>query len=76
MFNRETFSARLKELRLSKGISMQKLANAVGLKNKGSIGQFESMLNIPSAETLVLLANYFDVSLDYLVGLSDDPRKR
>jgi transcriptional regulator with XRE-family HTH domain len=55
---------------------MQALAQAVGLKNKGSIGQFETSLNIPSADTLVALADYFDVSLDYLVGRSDNPDRK
>jgi transcriptional regulator with XRE-family HTH domain len=76
MLNRELFSYRLKQLRTEKKLSMQALAQAVGLKNKGSIGQFETSLNIPSADTLVALADYFDVSLDYLVGRSDDLARR
>ena len=76
MLNRELFSYRLKQLRTEKKLSMQALAQAVGLKNKGSIGQFETSLNIPSAETLVALADYFNVSLDYLVGRSDTPDRK
>lgn len=76
MLNRELFSYRLKLLRTEKKLSMQALAQAVGLKNKGSIGQFETSLNIPSADTLVALADYFNVSLDYLIGRSDTPDRK
>jgi transcriptional regulator with XRE-family HTH domain len=68
MINREIFSDRLKQLRKEKNLSMQALAQIVGLKSKGSIGQFETGLNVPSADILVALADYFDVSIDYLVG--------
>lgn len=73
MINREIFSDRLKQLRKEKNLSMQELAQIVGLKSKGSIGQFETGLNVPSADILVALADYFDVSLDYLVGRTDKP---
>lgn len=75
MINREIFSYRLKQLRTEKDLSMQALAEIVGLKNKGSIGQFESCRHIPSADILVALADFFDVSLDYLVGRSDKPER-
>lgn len=71
MINREIFSNRLKQLRKEKNLSMQSLAQIVGLKSKGSIGQFETGLNVPSADILVALADYFGVSIDYLVGRSD-----
>lgn len=73
MINREIFSDRLKQLRKEKNLSMQSLAQIVGLKSKGSIGQFETGLNVPSADILVALADYFDVSLDYLVGRTNKP---
>ena len=73
MFQREIFSQRLKQLRIDKGLSMQQLTVAIGFKSKASIGQFETCRNIPSADTLIALADYFQVSLDYLVGRSDDP---
>lgn len=75
MFDRKNFAARLLELRTKYGLSTQKLANALGLKSKGTITQFEKELTSPSADTLTALADFFDVSLDYLVGRSDDPRR-
>jgi transcriptional regulator with XRE-family HTH domain len=73
MINREIFSYRLKQLRKEKNLSMQSLAQIVGLKSKGSIGQFETGINIPSAEILVAFAEFFNVSIDYLVGRTDKP---
>ena len=73
MDDKNIFSTRLKLLREAKAISTQKLADALGLKSKGSITQFEKGLNLPSFNTLIALADYFDVSLDYLVGRSDNP---
>ncbi|MCL6479743.1 MAG: helix-turn-helix transcriptional regulator [Peptococcaceae bacterium] len=76
MFNRKVFADRIKELRKENNIPMSKLAEALGLKSKAAISQFENGINLPSLDTLVALADFFDVSLDYLVGRSDDPRRR
>jgi transcriptional regulator with XRE-family HTH domain len=76
MFPKKLFAYRLNQLRTENNLSMQKLANDIGFKNKGTIGQFETAVTSPSADTLIALANYFNVSLDYLVGLSDKPERR
>jgi len=76
MLNKKKFASRLKLLRESKKLSTKKLADIVGLKSKGSITQFEKTMTSPSVNTLIALADFFDVSLDYLVGRSDDPRRR
>ncbi len=76
MDDKNIFSTRLKLLRETKEISTQKLADALGLKSKGSITQFEKGMNLPSFSTLIALADYFDVSLDYLVGRSDNPNRK
>ena len=74
MFNRNIFAERLKALRVEKGESGITLSRDVGLKNRGSIAQFETCRTTPSADILVSLADHFGVSLDYLAGRSDDPR--
>ncbi|WP_110955437.1 helix-turn-helix domain-containing protein [Anaerosinus massiliensis] len=74
MDDKNIFSTRLKLLRETKEISTQKLADALGLKSKGSITQFEKGMNLPSVNTLIGLADYFNVSLDYLVGRTDKPK--
>jgi transcriptional regulator with XRE-family HTH domain len=76
MYDKNIFSTRLKQLRELKGVSTQKLADAIGLKSKGSITQFEKTMTSPSVATLVAIADYFNVSLDYLVGRSNDQTKK
>lgn len=76
MFPQKIFAERLKQLRSERKVSMQKLAEEIGLKNKGTIGQFETEVTVPSVDTLISLADYFNVPLDYLVGRSDDPLRR
>lgn len=71
MFNKQKFSKRLKTLRQIKGISTRKLATAIGLKSHGAITQFEKGTSLPATDTLIAMAEFFDVSLDYLVGITD-----
>ena len=74
MFSKELFSVRLRELRASKEISTKSLANEVGVSQQ-AISQFENAVAAPHVNTLTALADYFNVSLDYLVGRSDDPTR-
>ncbi len=62
---------RLKELRRSRGISQLKLAMDLGL-NQNSISRYESGAREADYKTLVLFADYFHVSLDYLLERTDD----
>lgn len=61
------FKDRLKELRIEKGISQQTLAKSVDM-SKMAISHWESGHSEPSISQLVFLADYFNVSVDYLVG--------
>lgn len=70
--NRELFSTRLKSLRNQKQLTMVDIAEALNI-NKTSVFTWESTKTIPSTEKLIELADYFNVSIDYLVGRSDDP---
>lgn len=63
----EDFYSRLKELRLAKGLSQKELGAATGLSERG-IQNYELRLRHPTIEVAIALADYFDVSLDYLVG--------
>lgn len=66
------FSERLLELRKSKNLSQKALGAEFGLSD-AAITMMEKGKRSPSFEVLCALADYFDVSLDYLVGRSDDP---
>ena len=61
------FGERLKELRLAAGLSQEKLANQLQSTAK-SIQRYEGG-HRPDTDTLVKLAEYFNVSTDYLLGL-------
>ena len=67
-----TFPDRLKELRSERGISQVALAKVVGRTDR-AFRKYESAEIEPTLSVLIALADYFGVSLDYLVGRSDDP---
>lgn len=64
------FAERLKELRTEKGLSYMKLAELTGLSN-GGLQKWENGSRVPNAEAVVILAKFFEVSSDYLLGLTD-----
>lgn len=64
------FGERLKELRLENGIGQVKLAEDLNV-SKGIISLWENGLREPKLSNLVSLAQYFQVSIDYLAGLED-----
>lgn len=74
MFDKILFAARMKQLRTLRKLSAYALANETGI-TPAAISQFENAKNYPHCNTLCTLADYFDVSLDYLVGRSDDPAR-
>lgn len=67
------FSQHLKSLRKSKQITQKQLAQGIGASERG-IQQYELGERKPSYEALIALADYFDVSIDYLVGRTDNPQ--
>ncbi|MBR2181532.1 MAG: helix-turn-helix transcriptional regulator, partial [Oscillospiraceae bacterium] len=65
------FRIQLKKLRENKGISQSQLASDLGI-SQGTVGNWESGIREPSFETISKLAKYFNVSVDYLLGRSDE----
>ena len=65
-----TFPERLLELIKEKRINKNQLQKELNL-NKSSILNWTTRGNIPSGDILSILANYFNVSVDYLLGNSD-----
>jgi len=60
----------LKELRTKKGLSQAELAEKLGFST-GLIGMYESGKRKPSDEALEALADFFNISIDYLMGKDD-----
>lgn len=61
---------RIKELMVEKGLNQTKLAKGVGLK-QNTISAWLLKKKEPSINSLWLLADYFNVSIDYIVGRED-----
>ena len=57
----------IKELRCERYLSQQKLAEAIGVSQK-AIDYWERGINEPKASYVVRLADFFEVSTDYLLG--------
>ena len=62
---------RLKELRKERKISQLKLSVDLNM-NQNTISRYENMEREADYKTLVKLADYFGVSLDYLLGRTDE----
>lgn len=68
---KSTFGDRLKELRLERNLTQLELAQIFFI-SKSSVCKYEKGNNFPEASLLQKIADYFSVSVDYLLGKSDD----
>ncbi|MCI9576115.1 MAG: helix-turn-helix transcriptional regulator [Clostridiales bacterium] len=64
---------RLRELREKKRLSQVRLAIELDL-NQNSISRYETETREADYKTLILFADYFNVSIDYLLGRTDNPK--
>ena len=64
---------RLKELRKRRKISQLKLSLDLNM-NQNTISRYETMEREADYETLIKLADYFDVSIDYLLGREENKK--
>ncbi len=64
---------RLKELRKKKGISQLRLATELNT-TQNSISRYETGEREPGIAELIKIADYFNVSVDFLIGRTDNPR--
>lgn len=64
------FQNRLRELRKERKLSQDELGEALNLHGR-TIGYYESKERNPSPDTLVKIADFFGVSVDYLLGRSN-----
>lgn len=67
-----SFIERLDELLKEKGVSAHKMSLDLGL-SKSAVTAWRDRGNIPTGDVLQKMADYFGVSVDYLLGRSDNP---
>jgi len=68
------YNSRLKELRKNSNLTQKQLGELIGSSERG-IQNYELSQRKPTYDILISIADYFDVSIDYLVGRSDDPTR-
>lgn len=64
----------LKELRKEKGLTQIAMQMQTGIE-QALISKYENGERIPPTETLILLADFFDTNIDYLLDRTDNPNK-
>ena len=62
---------KIRELRIERGLLQRELSNKIYIA-PNTLSQFESGKARPSYEVLVSLADFFEISVDYLLGREDD----
>ncbi len=67
-----TLSERLQQLKNEKNLLQKQIAEDVGLSLR-AYQYYERGEREPTSSTLIILADYFNVSIDYLVGRTDNP---
>ena len=72
MQNLEIFAYRVRMLRRQRNLNQEELGTALGLKQT-TISNIENGSRTTTIEKLILLAKFFEVSTDYLLGLKDEP---
>jgi transcriptional regulator with XRE-family HTH domain len=72
VLNLSTLDSRLLELRKKKGLKQREMAEFMGISLR-AWQYYESGEKKPDVDGLTRLADFFDVSMDYLSGRSDDP---
>ena len=63
---------RLKEIRKAKGISQVKLAMELNT-NQNTISRYETGAREPGINELIKIADFFNISIDYLLGRTNNP---
>lgn len=66
------FAERLKELRTNRNLTQKQVYSAIGMSALG-YQQYEYGEREPAYQKLLALADFFDVSLDYLTGRTNTP---
>jgi transcriptional regulator with XRE-family HTH domain len=70
----EIFAKRIRELREGRMLGVRQLASILGISH-AAISQYENCKRVPDILIAKLFADYFNVTCDYLIGLSDEPQR-
>ncbi|MDF2534114.1 MAG: hypothetical protein K0R18_271 [Bacillales bacterium] len=68
------FSDRLKLLRKQTRLTQKEMANKLNIQ-RVTYSHYETGRSQPSIDTLIILSSIFSCSIDYLVGVSEDPKR-
>ena len=71
----DVFAKRLRELRKSKRVYQKEIAELLNIVGRQYI-RYEAGEVDPPVSKVITLANYYNVSVDYLLGLSDNPERK
>ena len=66
----EIFADRIRDLRIERGLTQEEVGKIIGVK-RYAVYSYEKGRACPEMKGLVALADYFDVSMDYLAGRTD-----
>lgn len=71
----DSFGKRLKNLRLNNQLTQEQLGKIFSVTNVG-VAKWESDNRFPDKDTLIKIADYFNVSIDYLLCRTDNPNAK
>ncbi len=71
--SKNIFNQRLVQLREENNLTQKKLAEIIHMNNR-TINHYETGIREPDFDTLIMLADFFDVSTDYLLGRTEKRR--
>ena len=71
----DKFGKKLKKLRMDNNVSAYKLCEDLHI-HRGTLSNWETGKRTPDSDTLLKIANYFNVTLDYLLGNEKGKRKK
>ncbi len=66
----QVIGKRMRELRTDRGLSQAELGKKLSV-SQDTVSLWEKSKSVPPADIIILLAQIFDVSCDYLLGVSD-----
>lgn len=72
MSSKILFNHRLKEIRIDRGLSRPQVSESTGI-SVDTIKSWELGINTPTIENLKILADFYEVSLDYIAGRTANP---